>query len=159
MEPDRLRPGRLPEDVVLEDAHTAIAGELGGETSCPLGEHLRGDDVVGLPRVAELPRAVLGVAAGHPVHLVGPDARLVLAVEQRDVALAEQLEPALGDEPLLEDQEAVASKDSTWSAVSDSIMLVGRGLPRPDGAAVEGEASSPHGATDSQERGLVLSGS
>ena len=31
MEADRLRPGRLPEDVVLEDADTAIPRELRGE--------------------------------------------------------------------------------------------------------------------------------
>ena len=108
MEADRLRARRLPEDVVLEDAHAAVAGELRGESARPLGEHLRGDDVVGLPRVAELPRAVLGIASGHPVHLVRPDPGLVLAVEERDVALAEQLEPALGDEAFLDDQEAVA---------------------------------------------------
>ena len=108
MEADRLRPRRLPEDVVLEDAHAAVARELRGEAAGPLGEHLRGDDGVRLPRVAELPRAVLGVAPGHPVHLVRADPGLVLAVEERDVALAEQLEPALGDEPFLDDEEAVA---------------------------------------------------
>ena len=107
MEADRLRARRLPEDVVLEDPHAPVAGELGGKSARPLGEDLCGDHVVGLPRVAELPRAVLGIASRNPVHLVGPDARLVLAVEQRDVALAEQLEPTLGDEAFLEDQEAV----------------------------------------------------
>jgi hypothetical protein len=81
-----------------------VCGELAGS----FGEHLCGDDVVGLPRVAELPRAVLGVAAGYPVHLVGPDPRLVLAIEERDVALAQQFEPALRDEAVLDDQEAVA---------------------------------------------------
>ena len=49
-----------------------------------------------------------GSRPGYPVHLVRADARLVLAVEEPEVALAEQLEPALGDEPLLDDQEAVA---------------------------------------------------
>ncbi len=104
VEADRLRPWRLPEDVVLEDPHAPVAGELGGKSARPLGKDLRGDHVVGLPCVAELPRAVLGIASGNPVHLVGPDARLVLAVEQRDVALAEQLEPALGDEAFLDDR-------------------------------------------------------
>ena len=107
MEADRLRPGRLPEDVVLEDAHAAVPGELRCETACSLGEHLRGDHVVRLPGVAELARAVLGVAAGNPVHLVGPDPGLVLAFEEREVALPEQLEALLRDEALLDDQEAV----------------------------------------------------
>ncbi len=35
---------------------------------------------------------------------------LVLAVEERDVALAQQLEPALRDQPFLDDQEAVMPK-------------------------------------------------
>jgi hypothetical protein len=48
------------------------------------------------------------VAAGHPVHLVRPDPGLVLAVEQALVALAEKLERALGDEAVLQDEEAVA---------------------------------------------------
>ena len=48
--------------------------------------------------------------ARNPVHLVGPDARLVLAVEQPQVALAETPERALRDEPFLHDQEAVAAK-------------------------------------------------
>ena len=108
MEADRLRSRRLPEDVVLQDAHAAVAGELCGESTRSLGEHLRGDHVVGFPGVAELPRPVLGIASRHPVHLVGPDPGLVFAVEEWDVALAEQLEPALGHESLLDDEEAVA---------------------------------------------------
>jgi hypothetical protein len=108
VEPDRFRSRRLPEDVVLEDADAAVAGELRGEPPDALREHLRRDDRVGLPRVAELSRAVLGVAPRHPVHLVGPDAGLVLALEEREVALAEPLERALGDEPFLDDEEAVA---------------------------------------------------
>ena len=108
MEPDRLGAGRFPEDVVLEDAHAAVAGELGREASCALGENLCGDDCVCLPGVAELPRSILRVAPGYPVHLVGADPGLVVAVEEWDVALAEQLEPVLGDEALLDDDEAVA---------------------------------------------------
>ena len=82
VEADRLRPRRLPEDVVLEDPHAAVAGELRGEASGALGEHLRGDDVVRLPGVAELARSILRVAPGYPVHLVRTDPGLVLAVEQ-----------------------------------------------------------------------------
>jgi hypothetical protein len=108
VEADRLRPGRFPEDVVLEEAHAAVAGELRSEAARPLGEHLRSDDVVRLPRIAELPGAILGVAPGHPVDLVWPDPRLVLTVEQPLVALPQEPERALGDEPLLEDQEALA---------------------------------------------------
>jgi hypothetical protein len=59
------------------------------------------------PRVAELACAVLHVAARHPVHLIRADAGLVLALEEPKVALAQQLEPALRDEPFLDDQEAV----------------------------------------------------
>ena len=108
MEADRLRPRRLPEDVVLKDADAAVSAELGGEAARSLREHLRGDDIVRLPRVAELPRAILGVAAGNPVHLVRPDPRLVLALEEAEVAVAELLERALGDEPRFDDEEAVA---------------------------------------------------
>jgi hypothetical protein len=107
VEPDRLRARWLPEYVVLEDPDTAVSGQLRGESASALGEHLRGDDGVGLPGIAELPRTVLGVAAGNPVHLVRADARLVLAVEESEVAIAEELETTLGDEPFLDDQEAV----------------------------------------------------
>ena len=108
MEADRLRAGRLPEDVVLEDPDTAVSGQLRGESARALGEHLRGDDGVGLPCIAELPRAVLGVATGYPVHLVRADARLVFTVEESEVAIAEELETALGDESFRDDQEAVS---------------------------------------------------
>jgi hypothetical protein len=107
VEPDRLRPRRLPEDVVLEDPDTVVTGELGSEATGPLGEDLRRDDIVGLPRVAELARAVFRVAAGNPVHLVRPDPGLVLAVEQWHVPLAEELERPLGHQPFLDDQEPV----------------------------------------------------
>ena len=107
MEADRLRPGRLPEDVVLEDAHAVIAGELRCETARPLREHLCRDDRVGLPRIAELARSVFRITARNPVHLVGPNPGLVLALEQREVALAETFERAGGDEALLDDQEPV----------------------------------------------------
>ena len=79
VEADRLRARRLPEHVVLEDAHPAVAHELRRESARSLREHLRRDDVVGLPRVAELACSVLGIAAGDPVHLVRPDPGLVLA--------------------------------------------------------------------------------
>ena len=108
VEPDRLRPRRLPEDVVLEDPHAAVAGELGGEAPRSLRKHLRGDDRVGLPRVAELPRAVLGIAPGHPVDLVRPNAGLVLALEESEVALAQPLECTLRDQTFFDDEESVA---------------------------------------------------
>ena len=131
MEADRLGARRLPEDVVLEDPYAAVARELRCEAACPLGEHLRRHDVVGLPRVAQLPRAVLRIASGNPVHLVRPDPRLVLAVEEGDVALTKQLEPALRDEAFIHDQEAVPL---------EALDLCG-------------------GEFVDQERGLVLSGS
>jgi hypothetical protein len=110
VEPDRLRAGRLPEHVVLEDPDAAVAGELRGEATGPLGEHLRGHDRVRLPGIAQLPGAILGVAAGDPVDLVRANPGLVLAVEEGDVALPEQLEPALGDETIVDDEEAVLPK-------------------------------------------------
>ncbi len=108
MEADRPRTVRLPEDVVLEDPHAALAREPSGEPAPAFGEHLRCHDRVRLPRVAELAGEVFGVAAGRPVHFVGADPRLVPAVEQRLVSLAKQLEPADGDEAFVDDQEAVA---------------------------------------------------
>lgn len=131
MEADRLRPGRLPEHVVLEDPDSRVTRELRRQAAGPFRQHLSGNDGVGLPRVAKLACAVLGVTAGDPVHLVGPDPGLVLALEQLDVPLAQQLEPTLGDEPLLDDQETVAL---------EGVYLLG--CERVD-----------------QERGRVLSGS
>jgi hypothetical protein len=128
---DRLRSRWLPEHVVLEDPDAAVAGELRGEAARSLGEHLRRHDRVRLPGIAELPGTILGVASRDPVHLVRPDPGLVLAVEQGDVALPEELEPTFGDEALLDDEEAVVPK---------AFDLLGR--ERVD-----------------QERGLVFSGS
>jgi hypothetical protein len=131
VEADRLRARRLPEDVVLEDADAAVSRRLRGEPSGALGEHLRSDDGVRLPRVAELARPVLGVAPGHPVHLVRPDPGLELAVEEPYIAAPEELQPGLGNEPLLDDQEPVSPK---------RLGLLG-------------------GERVDQERGLVFSGS
>ncbi len=110
MEADRLCPRRLPEHVVLEDPHPAIAHQLRGEPARSCRQHLRGDHVVGLPGVAELACAVLRIPAGHPVHLVGSDAGLVLAFEQALVSLSQALERRLGDEALLDDEESVVAK-------------------------------------------------
>ena len=107
MEADRLRSGRLPEDVVLEDADAAIAGERRRQSSDALREHLRRDHGVRLPGIAELTRAILGVATGYPVHLVGADSRLVLPLEEAEVALSEHLQRARGHEAVFDDQEAV----------------------------------------------------
>ena len=108
MEADRLRPRRLPEHVVLQDPGAAVAGELRAEPAGALGEHLRGDHGVGAPAVADLPGAVFRIATGHPVDLVRLDPGLVDALEERLVALAQQVERARRDEALLDDQEAVA---------------------------------------------------
>jgi hypothetical protein len=110
MESDRLRARRLPEDVVLQDPNAAVSGQLGGDSPRALRENLRGNHGVRFPRVAQLPRTVLGVATGNPVHLVGADSRFILSVEEQEVALAEKLEATLGDEPFLDDQEAVLSE-------------------------------------------------
>jgi hypothetical protein len=131
VEADRLRARRLPEHVVLEDADAAVARKLRGEPSGALGENLRRDDGVRLPRVAELARTVLGVAPRDPVHLVRADAGLVLGLEEAEVAVAQSLEPALGHESFLDDQEPVSPK----------------GLDLLGGERVD------------QERGLVFSGS
>jgi hypothetical protein len=131
VEADRLGARGFPEDVVLQDPHAAVPDELRGEAAGSLGQHLRRHDVVRLPGIAQLSRPILRIATGHPVHLVGPDARLVLAVEEPEVALAEQLEPALRDEPFVDDEEAVSP---------EALDLLG-------------------GQRLDQERGLVLSGS
>ena len=73
----------------------ALAHQLRGHPAGALGQHLRGDHVVGPPPVADLPGHVLGVAAGDPVHLVGLDARLVLAVEQPLEPVAQRVERVL----------------------------------------------------------------
>ena len=108
MKPDRLRPGRLPEDVVLQDPRAPVPAELGADASRALGKHLGRDDGVGPPAVADLSGAILRVPAGYPVHLVGLDPRLVDTLKQRLVPLAKQGERARRDETLLHDQEAVA---------------------------------------------------
>ena len=153
MEADRLRPRRLPEDVVLEDPHAAVAGELRSEATGALGEHLRRDDGVGLPRVAELPRAVLGVAPRHPVHLVRPDAGLVLAVEEPEVALAQELESASRRRvPPRRSGTRRVRNASTCSAESDSIRSAaascrgrrtGSGRPSPGCASGGRRACRP----------------
>jgi hypothetical protein len=107
VEADRLRARRLPEDVVLEQPHAAVAGELRGEPPGPLREHLCRDHVVGPPAVADLPRAVLRVAPRHPVHLVGLDPRLVVPVEEMEEPFAQHRQRVRGHEPFLDDQEAV----------------------------------------------------
>jgi hypothetical protein len=43
-------------------------------------------------------------------YLVRADSRLVLALEELQEALPEELEPALGDESVLDDQEAVVTE-------------------------------------------------
>jgi hypothetical protein len=43
-------------------------------------------------------------------YLVRADSLLVLALEELQEALPEELEPALGDESLLDDQEAVVTE-------------------------------------------------
>ena len=57
-----------------------------------LAQHLRRDQVVGAPAVADLARHVLAVAALLPVHLVGRDAGGVVAVEECGEALAQDLD-------------------------------------------------------------------
>src|SRR6266404_2824414 len=49
-----------------------------------------------------------GIAARHPVHLVGTDAGLVAAREERLEPLAELCDHLVVDEPFLDDDEAVA---------------------------------------------------
>jgi hypothetical protein len=106
--PERLRARRLPDHVVLEDADAVPAHELRGEAAGPLGQDLHCEAAVGLPAVADLPRAVVGVAARDPVHVVRPDAGLVAAGEQCLEALAQAGDGVRVDEAFLHDEEAVA---------------------------------------------------
>jgi hypothetical protein len=53
---------------------------------------------------------VLGVASEHPVDLVRSDAGLVLAVEELEEALAEELEPTFRHESCLDDEEAIPAE-------------------------------------------------
>jgi flavin reductase (DIM6/NTAB) family NADH-FMN oxidoreductase RutF len=106
--PERLRPRRLPDAVVLEDSHAVPSHQLGGEAAGPLRENLRHDRPVGLPAVADLARPVLRIATGDPVHLVRPDPSLVLAREEAIEPRSQPLDRLLVDEALLVDDEAVA---------------------------------------------------
>src|SRR3954470_4814029 len=106
--PERLHARRLPDAVVLEDADAVVAHELGREAAGALGQHLGGEAVVGLPAVADLARAVVGIATGDPVHLVGPDAGLILLAIDRLEPLAHALDLLVGDEALVENEESVA---------------------------------------------------
>ena len=76
------------------------------------------------PAVADLPRPVLGIAAGHPVDLVGSDAGLVLAVEQREEALAQERQRVRRDEPVLEDHEAVALEGHRFDPLTSGGALL-----------------------------------
>ncbi len=154
VEADRLGSRRLPEDVVLEDPHAAVAHELRGEPAGSLGEHLRGHDVVGLPGIAELARAIFRVATRNPVHLVRPDPGLVLAVEQSEVALPQELERPFRDEAFLHDRKPSRWNASTCSGVNASTIRAtsaagpspgrrrGSGRPSP-GCASEGRRACP----------------
>jgi hypothetical protein len=108
VEADRLRPGRLPEHVVLEDPHPRVVHQLGGESADPRRQDLRRDHGVRAPGVAQLPGAVLRIASLDPVDLVRLDPRLVLAVEQPEVALLQELQRLVGDQAFLDHEEAVA---------------------------------------------------
>jgi hypothetical protein len=104
---ERLRAGRLPEAVVLEHPRSAVAAEAGGDAACPLAQHLRGDEVVRPPAVADLPGHVLAIAPALPVDLVGGDPGGVVALEDGGEALAEDLDGRRWDKALLDDEKAV----------------------------------------------------
>ena len=98
---------RLPDHVVLQQAHARLARELGREARVALGQRDVREPAVGLPDVAQLPRALRRRDAGRVVDLVGREARLPLVLEAGVEALARSLDLVLG-EPVLDDQEAVA---------------------------------------------------
>ncbi len=103
----RLARRRLPDHVVLQQAHARLARELGGEARVALGQRDVREPAVGLPDVAQLPRAVGRRDARRVVDLVGREARLPLVLEAGVEALARALDLVVG-EPVLDDQEAVA---------------------------------------------------
>ena len=103
----RLARRRLPDHVVLQQPHARLARELGREARVALGERDVRQPAVGLPDVAQLPRAVGRRDARRVVDLVGREAGLPLVLEARVEALARALDLVVG-EPVLDDQEAVA---------------------------------------------------
>src|SRR5712691_879155 len=80
---ERLRTRRLPNAVVLNDPYPVPPDQRRGEPARPLRERLGGDAWIGLPAVADLTGAILGIASGDPVHLVWANPGLVAAGEQR----------------------------------------------------------------------------
>ena len=102
MHSESARAGRLPEAVVVDDANAVPAGELRGEAAALLAEDLRGDQLIGLPAVADLSRLRLGVAAPNPVHFIWSDPCRVLARKKLVEALAQQHHGRFGNEVLLD---------------------------------------------------------
>jgi hypothetical protein len=103
---ERLRARRLPEDVVLREPGAVPAAKLrAGSPDARVQDHGR-DQPVRLPRVADLPDAILRVPAGLPVPLIGPQPRLELSREEIHVALR-HLGRAPGIDDLADGNEAV----------------------------------------------------
>ena len=128
MHAEGFRAGRLPEAVVLAEPDAVPARDLAGKPSAALGQDLSGDHRVGLPAVADLPRAVLGVASGDPVDLVRLDPGRPLAAEERLEALAQVLDGLHVDE-LVDDDESVA--------LELLVLLVGPGFDHPQPSPIE----------------------
>src|SRR5439155_12631101 len=108
MHAERLRTRRLPDAVVLDDPYAVPPHQRRSEPACPLPEHLGRDAPVGLPAVADLTGAILGVASRDPVHLVWANPGLVAAGEQRLEPFTQERDGVVRDEALFHDDEAVA---------------------------------------------------
>ncbi len=101
--------GRLPQQVVLNQARARPAGELGERLADAFVEHGSRNFPVGLPAVADLARERRVARAVLPVDLVGPDAGLEVASEQAREALAQDRRGAPIDQAL-DHEEAVLAE-------------------------------------------------
>ena len=86
---------RLPDRVVLRDAHPGLRRQPGGELADALREDRRGKHPVGLPDVAQLTGQLRRRAPRRVVDLVGPQAGLPVVLEHAGEAFTHAVELCL----------------------------------------------------------------
>ena len=106
VEAERSGARRLPQHVVLVETRALPAGEPGAGAADFRREHDAGDRAVRLPGVADLARQVGRVTPLAPVPLVGVEAGLEVAAEQR-LEARRRAGGGLGRDDALDDDEAV----------------------------------------------------